>query len=162
MPDGPRPNGPRYDDDFYAWTQYQAKVLRSMRIEDNRFDRENIVEEIETLGRSERDAVRSQVRRILEHFLKLAYSPAAAPHYGWMRSIAETRAALGDKLSTTLKRDARSRLNRLYDQAREHAALALQEHGEDTAAGLLPAVCPFTLARVLEDGWYPEPTEAPK
>jgi len=64
------PHGPRYDDDFYAWTQYQAEVLRSMAVADNRFDRENVVEEIETLGRSERDAVRSQVRRIIEHLLK--------------------------------------------------------------------------------------------
>jgi len=44
--------------------------LRSMAVADNRFDRENVVEEIETLGRSERDAVRSQVRRIIEHLLK--------------------------------------------------------------------------------------------
>jgi len=48
--------GPRYEDDFYAWTQYQAEVLRAMAVADNRFDRENVVEEIETLGRSERDA----------------------------------------------------------------------------------------------------------
>ena len=59
MPDGPRPTGPSYDDDFYAWTQYQAEVLRSMRTRDNRFDRENVAEEIETVGRNERDAVRS-------------------------------------------------------------------------------------------------------
>jgi hypothetical protein len=36
------PDGPRYDDDFYAWTQYQAEVLRSMRTRDNRFDREHV------------------------------------------------------------------------------------------------------------------------
>src|SRR6266436_7570731 len=78
------PDGPRYDDDFYAWTQYQAEVLRSLRTRDNRFDREHLAEEIADLGKSERDAVRSQVRRILEHFLKLAYSRAADPRYGWM------------------------------------------------------------------------------
>ena len=61
------PDGPRYDDDFYAWTQYQAEVLRSLKTRDNRFDRENLAEEIETVGRNERDAVRSQVRRVLEH-----------------------------------------------------------------------------------------------
>ena len=49
------PDGPRYDDDFYAWTQYQADVLRTMAVADNRFDRENVVEEVEALGRSERD-----------------------------------------------------------------------------------------------------------
>ena len=47
-----------------------------MPCDDNRFDRENVAEEIEDLGKSERDAVRSQVSRILEHLLKLAYSPA--------------------------------------------------------------------------------------
>src|SRR6266702_811353 len=71
------PDGPRYEDDFYAWTQYQAEVLRSLHVSDNRFDREHVVEEIEDLGKSERDAVRSQIRRIIEHLLKLEYSPAA-------------------------------------------------------------------------------------
>src|SRR6266568_4474865 len=92
MPDRPRPNGPRYDDDFYAWTQYQAEVLRSMPASDSRFDRENVAEEIEDLGKDYRDAVRSQARRILEHFLKLAYSPAGDPRYGWMGSIVDARA----------------------------------------------------------------------
>src|SRR3954470_524584 len=54
------PDGPRYEDDFYAWTQYQAQVLRTLGTRDDRFDRDNLVEEIESLGRSERDAVRSQ------------------------------------------------------------------------------------------------------
>ena len=59
MPDGPGsngpgPNGPGYDEDFYAWTQYQAEVLRSMPCDDNRFDRDNVAEEIEDLGKSER------------------------------------------------------------------------------------------------------------
>src|SRR5712692_7992130 len=99
MPDGPRPNGPRYDDDFYAWTQYQADVLRSLRTRDNRFDREHVAEEIEDLGRNHRDAVRSEVRRILEHLLKLAYSPAAEPRSERMVSIANARAELEDRLT---------------------------------------------------------------
>jgi hypothetical protein len=50
------PDGPRYEDDFYAWTQYQAEVLRSLHVSDNRFDREHVAEEIEYLGKSERNA----------------------------------------------------------------------------------------------------------
>ena len=157
MPDGPRPNGPRYEDDFYAWTQYQAEVLRSMPAPDNRFDRENVAEEIETVGRNERDAVQSQIRRILEHFLKLACSPADRPRYGWMRSIAEARETLRDKLSPTLRRDAGARLSELYEDAREAAELALHEYGEHEAATALPAACPYTLDQVLTRGWYPDP-----
>src|SRR5215210_3742143 len=108
------PDGPRYDDDFYAWTQYQAEVLRSLPTSDNRFDRENVAEEIEAVGRNERDAVRSQVRRILEHFLKLAYSPAADPRGGWRGSIIDARAELDDKLSPTLRQDLSVALAKLY------------------------------------------------
>src|ERR1700731_159690 len=97
------PGGQRYDDDFYAWTQHQAEVLRTRPISDNRFDREHVAEEIEDLGKSERDAVRSQIRRIIEHFLKLAYSPAERPRFDWMHSISEARATLEDKLSPTLR-----------------------------------------------------------
>jgi hypothetical protein len=84
------PDGPRYEDDFYAWTQHQAAVLRSMPVSDNRFDREQVAEEIEDLGESERDAVRSRIRRIIEHFLNLAYSPAEQPRFGWM-TLSTTR-----------------------------------------------------------------------
>jgi hypothetical protein len=151
------PDGPRYDDDFYAWTKHQAKVLREMRVEDNRFDRGNVVEEIESLGKEQRDAVRSQVRRILEHFLKLAYSPATQPRYGWKSSILDARAQLDDKLSPTLRRGLQARLPRLYDQAREVAELSLREFGEGAAADRLPPTCPYTLTQVIERGWYPEP-----
>src|ERR1700716_615543 len=108
------PDGPRYEEDFYAWTQYQAEVLRTLRTRDNRFDRENVAEEIETVGRNERDAVRSQVRRILIHFLKLAYSPAREPRFDWLSSIIDARAQLGDKLSASLRRDVDDTLTRHY------------------------------------------------
>src|ERR1044071_8815523 len=118
MPDGPRPKGPSYDDDFYAWTQYQAEVLRSLPTSDNRFDRENVAEEIEDLGKSERNAVRSEVRRIIEHLLKLHYSPATDPRADWMASIVGARAELEERLSATLRRDIETSLPRLYRSAR--------------------------------------------
>src|SRR5919198_129180 len=102
------PDGPRYEDDFYAWTQYQAWVLRSLQVADNRFDREHVAEEIEDLGKSERDAVRSQIRRIIEHLLKLACSPATQSRYDWMETLVDARQTLADKLTPTLQRDLES------------------------------------------------------
>ena len=61
MPDDLPRKGPDYDDDFYAWTQHQAQVLRSMPVRDNRFDREHVAEEIEDLGKSERDLISKSV-----------------------------------------------------------------------------------------------------
>jgi len=161
MPDDLPRKGPDYDHDFYAWSQHQAAVLREMPVADNRFDREHVAEEIEDLGKSERDAVRSQVRRIIEHFLKLQYSPAEQPRLGWMRSINEARSILGDKLSPTLRRDVETRLVTLYEDARYAAELALREFGEEHSARGLSTECPYTLDQILEKRWYPEPVEKP-
>src|SRR5690349_3718452 len=150
------PDGPRYEEDFYAWTQYQAEVLRSMPVSDNRFDREHVAEEIEDLGKSERDAVRSQIRRIIEHLLKLAHSPAAPPRFEWMQSISNARSELEDKLSATLRRDIEAALGKLYTDARRNAALALRAFGEEAAARALPATCPFSVAEISQQDWYPE------
>jgi hypothetical protein len=151
------PDGPRYEDDFYAWTQYQAEVLRSLPTSDNRFDRENVAEEIEAVGRNERDTVRSQVRRILEHFLKLAYSPARDPRSGWRGSIIGARAELDDKLSPTLRQDLSAVVAKLYATARKRVASDLQDHDEQEAAASLPAECPYSLDQILDEDWYPEP-----
>ena len=151
--------GPDYDDDFYAWTQYQAEVLRTLDTHDNRFDREHLAEEIEDLGNSYRDAVRSQVRRILLHFLKLAYSPARDPRADWLDSIIDARAEIEDKLTPSLRRDVESMLPRLYIIARKRAAVELQRHDEDGAAQSLPAECPYTIDQILADDWYPAPAE---
>jgi Domain of unknown function DUF29 len=150
------PDAPRYDDDFFAWTQHQAMVLRTMAVTDNRFDRENLAEEIESLGRSDRDAVRSQIRRIIEHLLKLAYSPAQQPRFDWMASIAEARASLEDKISATLRRDAETMLPKLYHDGRRQAELSLRAYGESQAAEALPQSCPYSLDEICREDWYPD------
>jgi len=161
MPDGTPQRGPDYDDDFYAWTQHQAAVLREMPVSDNRFDREHVAEEIEDLGKSERDAVRSQVRRIIEHFLKLQYSPAEAPRYGWMGSIAEARSTLDDKITPTLRHQIEDELTKLYGGGRRQAVLGLRAHGEEGAIAALPTACPYTVDDICRDDWYPQPVETP-
>src|SRR5215469_14385084 len=132
------PGGPRYDDDFYAWTQYQAEVLRSMPAPDNRFDREHLAEEIEDLGKSERDAVRSQIRRIIEHFLKLTFSPAEDPRLDLIETTLEARQNLSDKLTPTLRHDAETTLDKLFTDGGKRAAVGLRRHGEVVAAEQLP------------------------
>jgi hypothetical protein len=153
------PDGPRYEDDFYAWTRHQAEVLRTMPVSDNRFDREHVAEEIEDLGKSERDAVRSQIRRIIEHLLKLSYSPAEQPRFDWMHSISDARAELEDKRSPTLRRDVEAMLEKLYAQARRNATLSLRNFGEHGAAHAFPDKCPYSLDEICQHDWYPGSTK---
>lgn len=149
------PDGPRYEDDFFAWTRHQAAVLRSLAIADNRFDRENLAEEIEDLGRSERDAIRSQIRRIIEHLLKLVHSPAEPPRFDWRQTVLEARQTVSDKMSPGLRRDAEEGLDRLYADGRKRAASALRRTGEPAAADALPPVSPYSLDDICREDWYP-------
>ncbi|HEY1301589.1 MAG TPA: DUF29 domain-containing protein [Stellaceae bacterium] len=151
------PDGPRYEDDFYAWTQHQAAVLRAMPVADNRFDREHVAEEIEDLGKSERDAMRSQIRRIVEHLLKLAYSPAEEPRFDWMATVLDARQTLSDKISPTLRRDAEAALDRLYSDGRKRAVAGLLRHGQTAAADALPTTCPYSFDDICREDWYPDP-----
>lgn len=148
-----------YDRDFVAWTRAQVAALRRLaRSRPNEaIDFEHLIEEVADLGKSERDTVRSHVRTILEHCLKLGRSRATDPRPGWMSTIGRTRTALEDKLSPSLRRDLRARLPRLYAQARRDVARDLALFGEPEAAEMLPDTCPFGLDELLRHDWYPSP-----
>jgi len=74
-----------YHTHFYAWTRHQEQELRplkELRLEVE-LDFDYVAKKVEDLNNSERDACRGQVERILEHFLKLAFSPSPQPPRGW-------------------------------------------------------------------------------
>jgi hypothetical protein len=128
-----------------------------LRTRDNRFDRERLAEEIEDLGKSGRNAVRSQIQRVLVHFLKLAHSAARDPRFDWMDSIIEARSAPADELSPSLRRDIDAELPRIYAIACKRAGLERAKHGEQDAARSLPPDCPYTVDEILAEDWYPQP-----
>src|SRR5437763_9431115 len=91
-----------YDEDFYAWTQEQADLLRRIRPRDNRLDVELIAEEIEDLGKSELHACQSLCEHIIEHMLKLEYSGLDEPAAHWRREVTEWRLQLERKLTRSI------------------------------------------------------------
>ncbi len=128
-----------YAEDYYAWTQDQAAALRRLARErwNGPLDLAHLAEEVEDLGTEVRSAVRSQLRRLMEHLLKLEHSRATDPRLGWMRTVANARAEIADRLTPTIRRDVEANLQRLYTQARREAALALAEHDELEGAASL-------------------------
>jgi hypothetical protein len=62
-----RPNT-LYETDFYAWTQEQARLLREGRWAD--LDLENLVDEVESVGRSDKRQIESRLEILLAHLLK--------------------------------------------------------------------------------------------
>jgi hypothetical protein len=147
-----------YESDFYAWTRDQAKALRRLAATRPNVDLdfEHLIEEVADLGVSRRDAVHGQVRRIIEHSLRLEFSAAPSPRAGWHETIIDARTGIEDKITPTIRRGLSRRLPRLWQQARRNAAAALRLHGEDAAAAALPTACPYRLSDVLRHDWYPK------
>jgi hypothetical protein len=143
--------------DNYLWALSQAEALRAERLED--LDLAHLAEELEGLAIATRSAVRSRIRTIVEHLLKLQHSPAADPRPGWRRTVRVQRSGLRDDLTPTLRRQLESDLAELYRDGRENAADDLQSHGEPAAASALPRDCPYSLDQILSD-WLPDAPKA--
>src|SRR5919204_82762 len=80
-----------YDTDFYRWTQKQAAALRAKDFA--ALDLENLAEEVESLGRSDRRAIVSHLERLLLHLLKWREHPQGRGPSGRAVSICPNRQA---------------------------------------------------------------------
>ena len=68
-----------YETDYYQWTQVMAKALRERDY--SRIDWDNLIEEIEDMGKSQKRAIESLLMRLTEHLLKLKYWQTAVRTY---------------------------------------------------------------------------------
>src|SRR5579863_9715918 len=125
-----------YDSDFMLWTEDQAKALRGAKGANLPLDWDNLAEEIESLGKSDRRAIHSQVRRIVRHLLKLAASYAERPRGGWQLTIREARSDVAAILrdSPSLRREIDGIIAEEGGLAGELAVADLEEYGELTPA----------------------------
>jgi hypothetical protein len=147
-----RPPKDLYVEDFYVWTEQQAALLRAGRL--NELDLENLIEEVEALGRAERSAVLNNARVVMEHLLKLQHSPAIDPRKGWRASVVEHRARLEIDLTPRLRQILDEERPHLYRLSHRAVELSLRDHGENAAADALPKTCPYNLEQITGD-WLP-------
>jgi Domain of unknown function DUF29 len=151
--------GALYDRDFVLWTEEQAAALRGAKASNLPLDWENLAEEIESLGKSDRRALASQMRRILHHLLKMQASTATEPRVGWRSTIRNARAEIEDILrdSPSLRPQIDTTIAEQLGIAAKLAEDDLAQYGE-AAGGIRPRLQSgrFTAEQVLGD-WFPEP-----
>ncbi len=75
-----------YDKDFYAWTQQQVELLKAQQW--NQVDIENLIEELDSLGKQQRQELRNRLGVLLGHLLKWHYQPEARSK-SWTGTIRE-------------------------------------------------------------------------
>jgi hypothetical protein len=131
-----------YDEDFYAWTQQQAKALRSHFKGDNRIDALHLAEEVEDLGKSELHAVESYIENVIEHLLKLDYSGSIEARDHWRAEVDAFRASIERKITPKIRQQVETELEALYDRARRGVARSSHRHEPDLVRRL-PKHCPY-------------------
>lgn len=141
---------PTYDEDFAQWAEDQARLLRTGRV--HKADLDNIAEELETLGRSEAHALRSHLKQIVYHLLKLVHRPERAAR-SWTNTIARARQDVVILLEENPS--LRSRLDDTFAKAsRDGRTLAIIETGLPEAA--IPQGKAFTLDEVRRFDFLPQ------
>lgn len=146
-----------YDKDFAAWADEQAERLKRLGPLGHNagLDLDNLIEEVESLGRSEWHGLESDLVVVLEHLLKLECSPAEEPRRKWATTVAEHRDRASARLADSPSLRAKLRLAVMADRSRRVAAQALKFHGEHDAAAAVEAHPGYTLDALLDFGWYP-------
>ncbi len=82
--------------DYLLWLEGTIDLLKKQNYD--RVDWENLIEEIESLGRSQRRELRNQLTTMLEHCLKLCYSTYTQDYRGWTETIRRSQRELQDLL----------------------------------------------------------------
>ncbi|BAZ12621.1 hypothetical protein NIES4071_44530 [Calothrix sp. NIES-4071] len=143
-----------YETDFYAWTIEQVSLLRNKQW--SQIDLHNLIEEIESLGKQQRQELRNRLSVLIGHLLKWQYQPQNRSR-SWLATIRVQRRDI-----LRLLKDNPSLKSYINE-----ALLEAYENGKDLAMGetnlpkeTFPSDNPYTVTSILEDNFYPgEPSD---
>jgi Domain of unknown function DUF29 len=140
-----------YEADFLAWLQTTAVQLRAKDY--GAVDWENLLEEIDAMGRRERRKLESNLVILLQHLLKWQYQPSIRSG-SWKGSIREHRRRIRKDLqdSPSLTPYLMEAIAEAYSDAREAAA---DETGLPMV--LFPVECEYAIEQILDREFLPNP-----
>ena len=143
-----------YETDFYAWTQEQARLLRQQQW--HSIDWANLIEEIESLGKQQRQELRNRLSILLGHLLKWHFQPQQRSR-SWLATIRIQQLDIAELLedNPSLEPVVSALTQKAYPKAIE---LAVSE--TDLRGSTFPADCPYSRDDILAPDFFPgEPSD---
>ena len=136
-----------YDTDYNQWVEQTAQQLRERQFDC--VDWDNLIEEIEDIGKSQKRALESLLTRLLEHLLKLSYWQSEKERSGnhWASEIVNFRYQINKRLkeSPSLK----TKLKSIYNEVLPVAIKSVSK------LCFLPPDVHISLEEALDDDWFP-------
>lgn len=138
-----------YVSDFYAWTQEQADLLRNHQW--HKIDLQHLIEEVESLGKQQRQELRNRLSILIGHLLKWQFQPTFRIR-SWLATLRIQRLDTIELLeeNPSLKSYLEEALGKAYLKGVE---LAIRE--TDLPRSTFSSNCPYSLTEILDDGFYP-------
>jgi hypothetical protein len=141
-----------YDRDYFLWLTSTAEQLKQGRFSE--LDLENLVEEIDSMGKSQKNAIKNLLIILLVHLLKLAYWETERERTGnhWRIEIMAFRDQLHDLLSSSpsLKSYVSEIFQEAYRKAIRRVAGEMKVKRQN-----FPEFSPINLEKTLDDDWFP-------
>ena len=142
-----------YDDDIVTWADEQVAALRALAARSelsNVVDWANVIEEIESAGRSQIQTIESLLLQVLVHVLKYLSAPAAQSTRSWRAEVLAFHAAARRNYKNAMRQ--RIDWQDLWHTARATADVQLKVHG-DRLVGGLPDAMPFEPDELVAAGF---------
>ncbi|MBN3939990.1 DUF29 domain-containing protein [Nostoc sp. NMS9] len=142
-----------YDQDYYLWLRTTINQLRTSQF--SSVDLNNLIEELEDMGRSQKRTVKSLLIRLFEYLLKLTYwNVERERNEGhWKGEIRTFRREIKDELkdSPSLKPYILEIFDKCYQDARTEASDRCQ-----LAIDIFPSIPIGSLEQILDKNWFAE------
>ncbi len=137
-----------YENDFYAWTQDQSRLLRTGQLQ--KIDIQNLAEEIDDMGRAEKRELESRLEVLLMHLLKWQYQPSKRSR-SWQLTIKEQRL----RLQRHLKQNPslKAALPEVFADVYQLAVVSAEQ---ETGLDIFPEVCPYENAQIFDNAFLPD------
>ena len=144
-----------YAQDFYAWTQEQARLLREQHWND--LDTENLADEIASLGAELKREIRDRLEILLSYLLKWRHLPEYRG-FAWKENISRQRGEIAEILveNGSLAEKRAHLLAHSYENARRRLKYETYFFTTD-----FPSSCPFSERQVFDPNFFPEELDAP-
>ena len=137
-----------YEIDDNLWLEETIKLLKANHLD--QLDVKHLIEELESLGRKDKNKAESLLEQIMRHLLLLQYwleeSEYNTAH--WEAEIDSFRTQLRRHLTTNLYKHLEAEFNNIYQDALRYVT-------KKTRLKNLPEICPYTLEQILDINWLP-------
>ncbi|MDJ0732079.1 MAG: DUF29 domain-containing protein [Crocosphaera sp.] len=136
-----------YEIDDSQWLEETVKILKNRQFND--LDLDNLIEELEDLGREKKNAVAGLLEQVIRHLLLLQYWTEEQNYNSihWQGEIYTFRVQLRRKLTTNLRNYLEAELNNIYQDALGFVKIKTQNKVQ------FPSGCPDTLEQLLDPEW---------